>query len=71
MGCSNYPNCHYIKKFENKTGVKCPECKKGELVERRGKRGPFYACNRYPECKYIAKGDVLKKIKEQKNPARK
>lgn len=71
MGCSNYPNCHYIKKFEKKTGVKCPECKKGELVERRGKRGPFYACNRYPQCKYIAKGDVLKKIKEQKNTPQK
>jgi len=70
MGCSNYPQCHYIKKFEKKSGVKCPECKKGELIEKRGKRGPFYACNQYPRCKYIAKGDILKKIKEAQHAAK-
>jgi len=55
-GCSNYPECKFIKKFEKVLGIKCPECKEGDLVEKKGKRGPFYACNRYPECKYIAKG---------------
>ena len=30
----------------------CPECKQGELVQRRGKFGLFYSCNRYPECKF-------------------
>ena len=29
--CTNYPKCKYVKQSENnqnKTGVKCPECKK-------------------------------------------
>jgi len=37
------------KKLE--TIGKCPVCKKGELVIKRGKFGYFIACNRYPECK--------------------
>lgn len=30
---------------------KCPVCKKGDLVIRRGKFGQFVACNKYPACK--------------------
>ncbi len=53
LGCSNYPNCKNIKKIENKTGVKCPECQEGELVEKKSKRGRvFYGCNAYPKCKF-------------------
>ncbi|MFH0882061.1 MAG: type I DNA topoisomerase [bacterium] len=37
------------------TGRTCPECGKGELVERWGRFGKFISCNRYPECKYIEK----------------
>jgi DNA topoisomerase-1 len=37
------------------TGRVCPECGKGELVERWGRFGKFISCNRYPECKYIEK----------------
>lgn len=36
------------------TGVKCPECKEGEIVIRDGKFGKFLSCGRYPECKYKA-----------------
>ncbi|MCB5223645.1 MAG: type I DNA topoisomerase [Candidatus Cloacimonadaceae bacterium] len=50
--CSNYPKCKYIKK--ETTGVACPECGKGELAQRKNKRGNlFYSCTRYPECKYL------------------
>jgi DNA topoisomerase-1 len=53
LGCSNYPNCKNIKKIENKTGVKCPACGVGEIVERKTKRGRvFYGCNNYPNCKF-------------------
>ncbi len=49
--CSGYPECKYIK--QNFVGVKCPECKIGELVEKRGRRGrSFYGCNQYPKCKF-------------------
>ena len=34
------------------TGNKCPECKEGNLVKRKGKYGEFIACDNYPECKY-------------------
>ncbi len=53
LGCSNYPDCKNIKPIEEKTGVKCPECEKGDIVEKRSKRGrTFYACNQYPDCKF-------------------
>src|SRR5262249_10260591 len=29
----------------------CPKCGKGELVQKRTRRGKvFYSCNRYPDC---------------------
>jgi DNA topoisomerase-1 len=53
LGCSNYPNCKNIKKIENKTGLACPKCHKGEIIERKSKKGRvFYGCNRYPDCDF-------------------
>ncbi len=65
--CSGYPDCKYIKpNGEEKaepvtTGITCPVCKKGEIVERVAKKGRnkgnvFYACNNFPKCKTILKG---------------
>jgi len=36
------------------TGVVCPTCKEGELVEKYStkRRRTFYSCNRYPDCRY-------------------
>ena len=49
--CSNYPKCKYIK--QQTVGVQCPDCGKGELVEKRSRWGKsFYSCERYPKCKY-------------------
>jgi DNA topoisomerase-1 len=54
VGCSGYPDCKYVKKAEPKrTGVTCPQCKQGELVERMNRFGrPFYSCERYPDCDF-------------------
>ena len=53
LGCSNYPECKNIKKIENKTGITCPKCQKGEIVERKSKKGrTFYGCNAYPNCDF-------------------
>jgi DNA topoisomerase I len=58
IGCSGYPDCRYIKREEKKTGVTCPQCGQGELVEKRarpkGRRraSVFYGCNRYPDCDF-------------------
>ncbi len=51
MGCSGYPDCKHIKKIEKPTGAKCPKCNKGDIIEKRSKKGrTFYACNQYPDC---------------------
>ncbi|MFQ5795531.1 MAG: type I DNA topoisomerase [Candidatus Bipolaricaulia bacterium] len=36
------------------TGVSCPSCGDGELVERFSRKTgkPFYGCNRYPDCTF-------------------
>lgn len=53
LGCSGYPECKGIKKIQKGTGVPCPQCGEGEMVERRSKRGIFYSCSKYPACKFI------------------
>lgn len=51
LSCSRYPDCKNIKSIEKGTGVTCPKCGKGEMIEKRTKKGKiFYSCNRYPEC---------------------
>jgi len=69
VGCSNYPECKYIKKEPPKeTGETCPNCGSG-LVEKRGRFGPFVGCSNYPECKYIKKNP--KKTTANKSTAKK
>jgi DNA topoisomerase-1 len=63
LGCSGYPECTNTRRIgkdgkpvplPEPTGVTCPKCKQGELMQRRGKFGrPFYGCNRYPKCDYL------------------
>ncbi len=51
LACSAYPKCKTTKAIT--TGIQCPECKQGELSEKRTRFGKsFYSCTRYPECKY-------------------
>lgn len=55
IGCSAYPKCKHIEPLEKPkdTGVECPECHKGSLIERKSRYGKlFYSCNTYPDCKY-------------------
>lgn len=52
LACTGYPECKSTKPYT--TGVKCGEegCK-GELVERRTKKGrTFFSCSKYPKCKF-------------------
>lgn len=54
LGCSKYPECKNIMKIEQKTGLKCPKCKEGDVVARKSKRGKmFYGCNKYPNCDFV------------------
>ncbi len=57
LGCSGYPECKNIQPLEKPVdlGVKCPECKEGNLKVRKSRWGKvFYGCDRYPECKFAS-----------------
>lgn len=44
------------------TGVPCPVCEEGELVEKYSskRRRTFYSCNRYPDCRYAVSQRPIK-----------
>jgi DNA topoisomerase-1 len=61
IGCSNYPDCKYVKKEEQKIGISCPKCKEegrdppGDIIVKKARRrggSVFYGCNKYPECDF-------------------
>jgi DNA topoisomerase-1 len=53
LKCTGAPECDGKKPIEKKLGVSCPQCKTGDMIEKRSKRGKtFYACNRYPDCAF-------------------
>jgi DNA topoisomerase-1 len=54
LGCSNYPTCKNTKPIT--TGIVCPKCKVGELIERKTKKGrrTFYGCSKYPDCDFAS-----------------
>ena len=45
--------CSNRKKYVRSTGVKCPKCGEGEIIEKKSKAGKiFFGCNKYPDCSY-------------------
>lgn len=51
IACTGYPECRYAAPLS--TGVPCPRCGKGQLVEKSTKRGKiFYSCDQYPQCDF-------------------
>ena len=57
IGCSNYPECTYVKKEEKEqpkeAGRNCPNCG-APLLIRKNKRGQeFIGCSNYPKCRYV------------------
>ena len=55
LGCSGYPECKNIQPLEKPVdlGIRCPECKEGNLREKKSRRGKlFYGCDRYPACHF-------------------
>ncbi len=56
LACTN-PQCGARKPMEKSLGITCPQCKQGQIVERKARKGKmrgkvFYGCNRYPECDF-------------------
>lgn len=55
IGCSNYPNCHYVfkeTKEVEEVGEICPECGKPLIYKYNGKGEKFIGCSGFPSCKY-------------------
>jgi DNA topoisomerase-1 len=55
FGCSGYPECKNVRPLVRPvpTGVACPDCGEGEIMEKRSRTGRiFYSCSRYPQCKF-------------------
>lgn len=55
VACINYPKCKFTKPYLVKIGLKCPQCKDGEVILKRSGRGKvFFGCSRYPDCKFAS-----------------
>ncbi|HEV2528106.1 MAG TPA: type I DNA topoisomerase [Thermomicrobiales bacterium] len=55
LACTGFPECRNAKPLLTRTGIECPTCHEGEVVERRSKKGrTFYGCERYPACDFVA-----------------
>ncbi|MCP0886144.1 type I DNA topoisomerase [Ligilactobacillus sp. WILCCON 0076] len=53
--CSRFPDCRNTKAITKEIGVTCPQCHKGQVIERKSKKNRiFYGCSRYPECEFIS-----------------
>ncbi len=55
LACSGYPQCKTVQSLNKPVslGIKCPECKEGEIIEKRTRRGKlFYGCSSYPKCDF-------------------
>jgi len=66
ISCSRYPECDYTANFQKKIGMKCPDCKDGEVIERTTRRGKvFYGCSNYPKCKYATWNNPLEKKEDE------
>lgn len=62
LACSSYPECKNTKPYLIKTGVDCPECEDGEIIERTSKKGrTFYGCSNYPDCNFMSWNKPVKK----------
>ena len=55
ISCSKFPECKHTEKYVEKLKIKCPKCKKGEVVIKSTRKGKkFYGCSRYPECDWAS-----------------
>ncbi len=72
LGCSNYPTCKNTQPIT--TGIKCPKCKEGDIIERKTKRKRFYyRCSNNVEdaatCDFISwDKPVIQPCKQCANP---
>lgn len=55
LACSDWPKCSFTKSINNEFSIKCPQCKTGDIIMKKNKKGQmFYACSRWPECDFTS-----------------
>lgn len=53
--CSRFPDCRNTKAIVKDTGIVCPKCHEGTVVERKSKKNRvFYGCSRFPDCDFVS-----------------
>lgn len=53
IACSGFPKCRYTRPIVVSTGVDCPQCGLGQIIEKKSRKGRvFYSCSRYPDCDF-------------------
>lgn len=54
LQCTN-DECKHRKRLLVTTGVKCPKCGEGDVIQRKSKYGKlFYGCSKYPDCDFVS-----------------
>ena len=54
LQCTN-DECKHKKRLVVTTGVKCPKCGDGDIIQRKSKYGKlFYGCSKYPDCDFVS-----------------
>ena len=54
LQCTN-DECKHRKRLVVTTGVKCPKCGDGDIIQRKSKYGKlFYGCSKYPDCDFVS-----------------
>ncbi len=60
LQCTN-DECKHRKRLVVSTGVTCPKCAKGEIIQRKSKYGKiFYGCSKYPDCDFVSWNEPVK-----------
>jgi len=55
LACSDWPKCSFTKSINSEFSMKCPQCKTGDIIMKRNKRGQmFYACSAWPKCNFAS-----------------
>lgn len=54
--CSGYPECKYIPQV--KASFRCPQCKTGDVIQRKWRGGTMWGCGNYPKCKFAIFSDI-------------
>lgn len=53
IACSGFPECKFTRQIIVETGLKCPDCKVGDVIERKTRKGKtFWGCSKFPKCKW-------------------